>query len=61
MKSKPGNSEIKFSVNFPKDSNEMTPLHFAAKEGHIIICEIIIDAIEEKNPKNNHKCPLNDL
>ena len=31
----------------------MTPLHMAAKNGHIEICKIILEKIVDKNPKDN--------
>ena len=38
----------------PKDNDEHTPLHCAAKGGHYKICKLIIDAgIRDKNPRNN--------
>ena len=30
----------------------MTPFHMAAKHGHFSICELIINNVEDKNPKN---------
>ena len=37
----------------PGDPNGWTPLHVAAGVGHFEICKLIIDNIENKNPKSN--------
>ena len=34
----------------PKDNNGRTPLHHAAKYGHLEVCKLIIGEIEDKNP-----------
>ena len=39
----------------PKDKDEHTPFHCAAKGGHYKICKLIIDAgIRDKNPVNDY-------
>ena len=36
-----------------------TPLHQAAKNGHLLLCELIIDNVDDKNPKyEGEKTPL---
>ena len=37
----------------PKNNTGKTPLHFAAQEGHLAVCQFIIEKVEEKNPKDN--------
>ena len=37
----------------PSDNGGWTPLHLAAQEGHIAVCEAIIKNISEKNPCDN--------
>ena len=46
---------MRFSEDInPKNGRPgMTPLHMAAKNGHIEICKIILDKIVDKNPKDN--------
>ena len=34
-------------------NNSDTPLHFAAECGFLEICEMIMENMEDKNPKNN--------
>ena len=36
----------------PKDPFGKTPLHWAAGNGHKIICKMIMDEVEDKNPKD---------
>ena len=36
-----------------------TPLHEAAWKGHLSVCQLIVDNVDDKNPKNdNGKTPL---
>ena len=28
-----------------------TPLHYAAKEGHLDVCRLILERVEDKNPE----------
>ena len=43
----------------PKSTDDQTPLHWAAREGHFTICELILANIEEKNPVDkNNKTPI---
>ena len=37
----------------PRDKNGAMPLHYAALNGHLEICEAIITKIEDKNPRDN--------
>ena len=37
----------------PKDLDGVTPLHQAAKGGHLQICRAIIEKLVDKNPKCN--------
>ena len=39
-------------LNLP-DEDSVTPLHFAANENHLEICQIILEKAKEKNPKDN--------
>ena len=34
----------------PKDIFGTTPLHDAAEKGRLLICQLLIDEIEDKNP-----------
>ena len=36
----------------PKDKEHITPLHLAAENGHIAICEFILNNVVYKNPPN---------
>ena len=37
----------------------ITPLHYAAERGHLLLCELIIDNLDDKNPKGDWaKTPL---
>ena len=36
----------------PADEFGSTPLHLAAKKGHLSICELILENVEEKDPKS---------
>ena len=38
-------------MNVIKDDAAITPLHLAAQNGHLNICEYISEMIEDKNPK----------
>ena len=38
---------------FWKDELGMTPLHLAAQEGHFEICQLFLQNVQNKNPKNN--------
>ena len=36
-----------------------TPIHYAAEYGHLEVCQLIIQTVDEKNPKNNEgRTPL---
>ena len=35
----------------PKVKGGWTPLHFAAQNGHLVVYLLIMDAVEDKNPK----------
>ena len=37
----------------PKDNNGETPLHYAAENGHLAVCQYIMEEVDDKNPKNN--------
>ena len=37
----------------PRDKNGAMPLHYAALNGHLEICEAIITKIDDKNPRDN--------
>ena len=37
----------------PKDKSGETPLHWAAWNGNIYICQMIIENVVDKNPKDN--------
>ena len=37
----------------PRDTRGSTPLHYAAYNGHLKICEAIMEELTNKNPKNN--------
>ena len=39
----------------PKDCFGDTPFHYAATQGHLQFCELVIQWIDEKNPKNNEE------
>ena len=39
----------------PKDAIMNTPLHWAARNGRLAVCQLIIDNVENKNPGNLHK------
>ena len=34
----------------PARKDGLTPLHFAAENGHINICDLIINVVDDKNP-----------
>ena len=36
----------------PKDRDDLTPLHLAAENGHIAICQFILNNVVYKNPHN---------
>ena len=36
----------------PEDEGGNTPLHFAARNGHFEVCQLIVNNITKKNPKN---------
>ena len=43
----------------PEDEDGHTPLHFAAKKGHLEVCQLIVNNIKDKEPKNcNGKTPI---
>ena len=35
----------------PRVKGGWTPLHFAAQNGHLVVYLLIMDAVEDKNPK----------
>ena len=37
----------------PKDNDGVTPLHWAARHGHLAICQYIFERVQDKNPKGN--------
>ena len=37
----------------PRDNHGQTPLHLAAKNGHLNVCKAIIKEANDKNPKDN--------
>ena len=37
----------------PKDGNGWTPLHSAAKGGHLEVCKFILENVEDKNLKKD--------
>ena len=37
----------------PRDNHGQTPLHTAAKNGHLKVCKTIIKEADDKNPKDN--------
>ena len=37
----------------PARNDGYTPLHVAAKNGHLEICNLIIDSVNDKNPPTN--------
>ena len=34
----------------PRDKCGMTPLHMAAQKGHLEVCKMIMECLEDKNP-----------
>ena len=40
----------KFQYKNPANSKGQTPLHFAAKEGHMEVCQLIMENFQDKNP-----------
>ena len=36
-----------------KDNGGRTPLHCAARDGKLLECKLIMDNVEDKNPRNN--------
>ena len=43
----------------PSDDFGTTPLHKAAKRGHLLVCKLIIEQIGDINPRDNDgKTPL---
>jgi len=38
----------------PKDEEDVTPLHLAAKSGHLDICKLLCSNLEEKNPSDDY-------
>ena len=47
------------TINYPKDENGMTPLHYAAKYGYICVCQLLLKNFSDKNPKSTtDKTPL---
>ena len=36
----------------PKDTSGWTPLHWAARIGHLPVCQLIVENVKDKNPKN---------
>ena len=42
----------------PADRYGDTPLHFAAQEGHLEICSLIIENISDRNPFSRGRTPL---
>ena len=37
----------------PGDNNGSTPLHFAARFGHLDVCSAIMEKLDNKNPMDN--------
>ena len=55
----PRMSEFAFSALTlfgPKDIPLETPFHLAACRGHLEICQLIIENVKDKNPKDNYGC-----
>ena len=43
----------------PADEDGMTPLHNAALQGHVEVCDLIIQNVKNKHPRDNDgKTPL---
>ena len=40
----------------PKDEDWETLLHRAAKNGHLSVCWLVFENIDDKNPKNDEGC-----
>ena len=38
----------------PKDDYGKTPLHYAAENGHLGVCQLILEKVHEKNPKDDY-------
>ena len=47
------NPPLKISQTIIPDTRLFTPLHLAAKNGHIEVCRLIISHLEDKNPKSS--------
>ena len=43
-----------FIDSIPIGSHGCSPLHLAAENGHLPVCEYILDMVEEKNPQNQY-------
>ena len=40
-------------TSIPKiDCNGWTPLHCAAENGHLSVCKLIVENVDDKNPKD---------
>ena len=42
----------------PKDRDDVTSLHLAAENGHIAVCEFILNNVVYKNPRNKTRWTL---
>ena len=42
----------------PKDRDDVTPLHLAAENGHIAVCEFILNNVVYKNARNKTRWTL---
>ena len=38
--------------NFSQCSKGWIPLHLAAEEGHLSVCRLIVENVDDRNPKN---------
>ena len=49
-----GRQQYDSTKNYMDTEDRWTPLHLAASNGHFSVCELMIDNISRKNPKDRH-------